>query len=103
MYSGDLAEAIWFTLENFEELPNSLNVGLGRDYSVLEFYQIAAKVMKYDGNFIFNKNKPQGMKRKIVDSQKINKLGWRAKTDLETGIKKAYEFYLDDILKKTSQ
>ncbi len=98
MYSGDLAEAIWFTLENIEVLPNSLNVGLGRDYSVLEFYQIASKVMKYDGNFIFNKNKPQGMKRKIVDSQKINKLGWRAKTDLETGIKKAYQFYLNEFV-----
>ena len=45
MYSADLVEAIWFALNNIEKLPDCLNVGLGKDYSVLEFYKIHARLL----------------------------------------------------------
>ena len=95
MYSADLADAIWFCIKNIEKLPNSLNVGCGRDYSILEFYEIASKIINYKGIFKFDKNKPQGMKRKIVNSNIINNLGWEAKTSLEEGLKKTFEFYTE--------
>ncbi len=102
MYSSDLAEAIWFCLHNIKKLPDCLNVGCGRDYSILEFYQIAAKILNYTGAFKFDKDKPQGMKRKIVNSKNINLLGWEAKTTLEEGIKKTYDFYIKNHLDKNS-
>lgn len=98
MYSADLADAIWFCLNNIEKLPDSLNIGCGKDYSILQFYEIASKIINYKGVFKFNKKKPQGMKRKMVDSQIINNLGWEAKTNLEEGLKRTYKFYTDDYL-----
>ena len=95
MYSADLADAIWFCLNNIEKLPDSLNIGCGKDYSILQFYEIASKIINYKGIFKFNKKKPQGMKRKMVDSQIINNLGWEAKTNLEEGLKQTYKFYTD--------
>ena len=99
MYSGDLADAIWFCLENIKKIPNILNIGCGKDYSILEFYKIASKVINFKGTFKFDTNKPQGMKRKMVDSDKINKLGWESKTSLEEGLKKTFEFYTKEYKK----
>jgi len=100
MYSADLADAIWFCLENIEKIPHSLNIGCGKDYSILEFYEIAAKIMNYRGTFKFDKNKPQGMKRKIVDSKNINNLGWKANTTLEEGLKKTYDYFAKSLVIK---
>ena len=66
MYSSDLADAIWFCLENIEKIPNTLNIGCGKDYSILEFYEIASKIINFNGIFKFDINKPQGMRRKMV-------------------------------------
>ena len=87
-----------FVLKNIEKIPNTLNIGCGKDYSILEFYEIASKIINFNGIFKFDINKPQGMRRKMVDSEIINKLGWEPKTTLEEGLKKTYDFYTKEYL-----
>lgn len=94
MYSGDLAECIVYCLDHFEEMPSYLNVGLGTDYTVDEYYAAIAKVVGYTGTFTHNLSKPEGMKRKLTDLTRMKRYGWQAETSLAEGIRKTYEFYL---------
>ena len=67
MYTADLADFICEGIKRFEDIPNLLNVGLGMDYSINEYYRFTAKVLNYKGTFIYDKDKPQGMKKKTTD------------------------------------
>lgn len=94
MYVEDLSEFIIRFIEKIESLPDILNIGLGHDWTVLDYYQIAAEVIGYDGSFSFDYSKPTGMERKLLDVTQANNLGWKASTSLRKGILKTYEFYL---------
>lgn len=94
MYSGDLADCIAYSLKNFDRLPTYLNVGLGHDYTVDEYYEAVAKVVGYKGKFTHNTDKPEGMKRKLTDVTNLSAFGWQAKTSLEEGLCKTFEFYM---------
>lgn len=100
LYAGDFAEFVWEAVERYSDLPNVINVGLGYDYSILEYYKAAASVIGFEGSFKFDLNKPTGMKQKLCDISLLEKFGWRAKTSLENGIKQVYEYYLDSIESK---
>jgi len=99
MYAGDLVDAIWTAVESFSDLPSHLNLGLGVDYSISEYYDIIAKVIGYEGDFVYNLNKPVGMKRKLVSIDKQLKWGWKSKFSLEEGIKATFSYYLGNSLK----
>lgn len=94
MYAGDLADCIWQAVERFDELPDLMNVGLGVDYSVKDYYDVIAKVAGFNGKFTHDLTKPAGMKRKLTDVTRMLKFGWRPKTSLENGIRLTIEFYL---------
>lgn len=94
MYSADLADFIFYAIDNFEKMPQNLNVGLGHDYTINEYYQTIANVVGYNGKFSYDLNKPVGMKQKLIDDKKLKEFGWHYKTELEAGVKKTYEFYL---------
>ena len=94
MYSGDLADCIAYSIDNFEKMPTYLNVGLGHDYTVDEYYEAIAKVVGYTGQFTHNTEKPEGMKRKLTDVTNLNDFGWQSKTSLDEGLRKTFEFYL---------
>jgi GDP-L-fucose synthase len=98
MDARDLANAIVFSLSHIEQLPPYLNVGLGHDYSVLEYYDTIAKALGYTGGFHFDTSKPVGMTRKLTDVSAINALGWTANISLEQGIQHAYQFYKEYLL-----
>ena len=68
-------------------------MGTGIDASITELAETVAKIAEWDGKFKYDKSKPDGMKLKCLDVSKINKLGWKAKTSLEEGIKKTIEYY----------
>lgn len=97
MYAGDLADVMLRSIKDFETLPAYMNVGLGLDYTINEYYQAAAEVMGYAGGFVHDLDKPVGMARKLVDVRRQQSWGWSAKHDLHDGIKKTYDYYLRSI------
>lgn len=97
MYAQDLADLILYAIDNFERMPQYLNVGLGQDFSINEYYSAIASVIGYSGNFCHDLTKPVGMKQKIVDIKNLEKFGWSAKTGLTDGIKNAYKFFIGDM------
>jgi GDP-L-fucose synthase len=98
MYAGDLADALVQAVKTFDSLPPMMNVGLGHDHTINEYYQAAADVMGYSGSFVHDTTKPVGMARKLVNVARQEAWGWRAGSDLRTGIEKTYDFYLKEFL-----
>lgn len=96
MYAADLADFIFYAIDNFNSMPQNLNVGLGVDYTINEFYQTIASVVGYKGSFKHDLSKPVGMRQKLIDDKKLTEFGWRHKTNLKVGIQKTYEFYLGE-------
>jgi GDP-L-fucose synthase len=97
MYVDDLSRVIWEAAEQIELLPSMMNVGVGTDHSVLEYYQIAAKVIGWTGQFEFDLSKPSGMKRKLSSVSGMQKFGWSATTSLEDGLKKTHSYYVTEV------
>ncbi len=93
MYAGDLADCVHRAMENFDSLPDLMNVGLGGDHSVNDYYGAVAEVVGYDGTFSHDLSKPAGMARKLVDISRLQDWGWKARTQLKDGIAAAYEFF----------
>lgn len=96
MYAGDLADFVFYAINNFEKMPQNINVGLGHDYTINEYYAEIAKVVGYQGKFLHDLTKPVGMKQKLIDDIKLKAFGWHYKTSLEDGLKKTFE-YLKEI------
>lgn len=95
MYVGDLIFCIAQAIENFSTMPQLMNVGLGRDYTVNEYYEVAKEVIGFKGKFVHDLTKPVGMKQKLVDTRIAEKWGWKAKVSLVEGLQKTYEYYLN--------
>lgn len=99
MYAEDLADFIFHAIENFDLLPQNMNIGTGVDYTIDEYYYMIAKVVDYRGIFVHNTLKPVGMERKLVDISQVANFSWKYKTGLEEGLEKTYKYYLDKICK----
>lgn len=97
MYAADIADFIYYAVENFNKMPQNINVGLGLDYSIIEYYKIIADVIGYKGKFNHDMTKPTGMNRKLIDDKRLNEFGWSHQTSLETGIKETYKYFLDKV------
>jgi len=98
LYVEDLAEACLFLMNNYND-SEIINIGLGEDITIKELAEIIKNVVGYGGDFRFDTSKPDGMPRKLLNVDKINKLGWKAKTDLNTGIKLTYKDFLQKVEK----
>ncbi len=96
LHVNDLAEAILFFInnDNFESI---YNVGYGSDISIKDLALLIKSIINYKGKIIFDKSKPDGTPRKLIDSTKINKLGWQPKISLQDGIKNTYNWYLNNV------
>ena len=96
LFSEDLADACVFVMKNYSgEL--FLNVGTGRDMTILELAESIAKIAGWQGTFTFDKSKPDGMPRKVLDVSRLRAMGWTAPTDFETGMKEAYRWYVANL------
>lgn len=98
MYAGDMADAIMHALAHFDTLPELMNIGLGHDYSINEYYHAVAEVVGFTGRFIHDLSKPVGMKQKLVDTSRQTGWGWQPKTSLHDGIVAAYQFFKQEYL-----
>lgn len=96
MYAGDLADAMLRAIKNFDILPAYMNIGVGHDYTINEYYQAAAEVMGYTGGFVHDLGKPVGMARKLVSVERQQAWGWTARHGLREGIEKTYRYYLKE-------
>jgi GDP-L-fucose synthase len=101
LFVDDLAEAIVFLLEKvnakdiYQAGISQLNIGMGKDLTINELAELIAEVIGFKGKIVYDSSKPDGTPRKLLDITRINNLGWKAKTDLKTGIQKTYKWYLE--------
>jgi GDP-L-fucose synthase len=99
LYVDDLARACVYVmnlskerfLQNTKQTSNLINVGSGSDLSIEELAKIIKEMIAYKGQIEFDANKPDGMPRKLLDSQRINYLGWKPEVSLKDGLAKTYE------------
>jgi len=86
LHVDDLADACYFLLQNYNE-QGLVNIGCGTDVSIKELAELIVEEVDYKGQLVFDTIKPDGTPRKLIDSSKINKLGWKASYNLKEGIK----------------
>jgi len=96
LFVDDLAEAVVYTLENKLD-EHMYNVGSGKEVSVKELAKIIQKIIGHKGDVVWDNTKPDGTPRKLMDVSKMNSIGWKSSTDLEEGIEKTYNWFLENI------
>lgn len=96
MFSDDLAEACLYLIENksHKDIGKFINIGSGKEVTIKELAELIKKVIGFEGNIILDSSKPDGTMRKLLDVSKINSLGWKYRTELEEGLKIAYNDFL---------
>lgn len=96
LFVDDMANSVVFALENV--LPEHLyNVGTGEDLTIKELALMIQKVIGHTGELIWDSSKPDGTPRKLMDISKMHSLGWKHKVELEEGIQKTYDWFLENI------
>ena len=95
MHVDDLAEGLIFLMENYSEHEH-VNIGTGKEISITEFAKIIKNISGWKGKIKFDDSYPDGMPRKVMDINKISKLGWYSKIELEVGLKQAYKWFNDN-------
>jgi len=96
LYVDDLAEAVLHSLEQTLE-EHLYNVGTGEDLSIKSLAELIQKITGHQGEIHWDKDKPDGTPRKLLDVTKLNQEGWKHKVELEEGIHKTYKWYLNNI------
>ena len=94
LHVDDLADACVFLMLNYES-DAPINVGVGADLTIAELAAMVARVVGYEGRLVFDAAKPDGTPRKLLESSKINNLGWKAKISLEAGIAATYGWFVE--------
>lgn len=106
LYSEDMADACVFIMERVDfrdliqdqkEIRNThINIGTGEDVTIRELALIIKQVVGYEGELVFDPSKPDGTMKKLLDVNRLREMGWRHRIELEEGIKKVYEWYLEN-------
>ena len=94
LHSDDLARACLFLMQHYSE-EQFINVGYGSDVTIQELAETVQRIVGYKGEIAWDTSKPDGTPRKLLDSSGLLALGWRPQVDLETGIRRAYEDFLE--------
>ncbi len=92
LHADDLADACLFLMEQYNE-PGPINVGVGVDVSIEDLAEAIRAIAGYRGRIVKDKSKPDGTPRKLMDVSKLTALGWEAKIDLETGLRRVFTDY----------
>lgn len=94
LYVDDCADACVFLMKNYSD-DGMINIGWGDDVTIAELADTVAAVVGFKGRFIYDTSKPDGTPRKLLDTTRINSMGWRPKVSLKDGVALAYRWYLD--------
>jgi len=100
LYVEDLADGIFHIL-NHPTPPDWVNLGIGADVTIKEVAEIIKDVVQYKGNITFDSSKPDGTPRKLLDTSKMEALGWKATTGLKEGIKATYQDFCKNYANNT--
>ena len=95
LYVDDLADACVFLLNNYSG-NETVNIGTGKEVTIRELAETVKRVVGFEGELVFDTTKPDGTPRKLLDVSKLTGLGWKYKTELEEGIKLAYQDFLEN-------
>ncbi len=96
LHTDDLARACLYLLENYEDgMP--INVGWGRDISIKDLAILIAEIVGFKGTIEWDESKPNGTPRKLLDTTRINELGWKPEIELRDGILSTYNWYLESL------
>jgi GDP-L-fucose synthase len=93
LYTEDLADGLVFMLKHYSDSPH-LNLGTGKEMTIRQLAEAIAQAAGWQGKFVYDASKPDGMPRKVMDVSRLSALGWTAKTRFEDGIKAAYDWYV---------
>lgn len=96
LHVDDLADALVFLMKRYSDEPQ-LNVGTGEEISIRELAELFAKIADWKGEFTYDRSKPDGMPRKVMNVTKLASLGWRARTPREEGFRQAYAWYVENV------
>ncbi|MEN9628510.1 MAG: hypothetical protein RJA10_1737 [Pseudomonadota bacterium] len=95
MDAADLADAVVRHIHQGHDTPDLMNIGLGHDHAVNDYYAAAAEVVGWQGRFVHDLSRPVGMQRKLVDVSRQTAWGWAPRTGLREGLARCYEFFLE--------
>lgn len=93
LFVDDMADACIHLMKNYSD-ERPINIGTGSDITIAELADMIAGIVGYQGDIVFDPTRPDGTPRKLLDVGRLSTLGWRAKTPLEAGMRRAYEAYL---------
>jgi GDP-L-fucose synthase len=104
LYADDMAEASLFVLKldketyqtNTKPMLSHINVGTGKDITIREMAETIKRVVGFEGELKFDNSKPDGSKRKLIDVSRLTAMGWTYNVELEEGLKKTYDWYLEN-------
>lgn len=97
MDAADLADAVLRHVEQGDSAPELMNIGLGHDHTINEYYRAIAAVVGWQGDFVHDLNRPVGMRQKLVDTRRQTAWGWAPKISLQDGIARCYDYFLDKV------
>jgi GDP-L-fucose synthase len=95
LFITDLSEALFTLMEHYEEA-GTINVGTGADVSISELAHLMREVTGFRGEIVYDRTKPDGMMRKVLDVSRISSLGWKPKVSLKEGLERTYAWALEN-------
>jgi GDP-L-fucose synthase len=102
LYVDDLVDALVFLMDNYDS-SEMINIGVGEDLSVKDLACLIAEVVGFKGDLVFDISKPDGARRKLLDSSRIVKLGWKPRVSLRDGIVRTYGYFCEEYLPSKSK
>jgi len=96
LHADDLADACYFLMQHYDE-PELINIGVGEDITIKALAELIQQVVGYEGQIQWNTDKPDGTPRKLMDVNKLHRLGWKHSIDIEEGIRATYQDFLTKI------
>jgi GDP-L-fucose synthase len=96
LYVEDAADALLYFMQTYDanQLDQCVNIGSGEDVSIKDLAILIKELIGFDGKALYDPSKPEGVKQKLLDVTKAMQLGWRARTNLQDGLKKTIQWYL---------
>ncbi len=96
LYVDDMADACVYLLEHYSG-EQHVNIGTGRELTIRQLAELVKRTVGYEGEIVWNKNMPDGTPRKLTDVSKLHEIGWMHKTELEEGVKLAYDWFRENV------